>query len=94
MREVGIHLEDEVILVLDSPFETSDIRGSKTLFSGTFNEEEFPLESRLDESFNDVGSAVGRAVVDDQNMELQRQLHDHFDDVFDVFFLVVSRNDN
>ena len=46
------------------------------------------------EAFDDVGRAVGRAVVDDQYVEGLLQAEDDAEDVFDVLFFVVRRDDD
>ena len=90
MAEVGIHLENIIILMLDAPFEATDIGRAQSLFTRSFDKEE-PFGEFLLQGLNDCSRPIGRAVVDDQDMELLFQSEDSTNDVFNVFFLVISR---
>ena len=94
MAKVRVHLEDIIGLVLDSPLETADIRCTESEFTGALHDEQAVLELTCHQFFDDISCAVGRAVVDDEYVELQRQFHDSRDDGFDVFLLVVSRDND
>ena len=91
MAEVRVHLKDIVRLMLDSPLETAYIRRAQPLFAGALYEmqtvftEFAPLHI-----LNDTGRAVRRAVVDDEYLKINRQLHHSRDDSLDIFLLVVS----
>ena len=59
MAEVGIHLENIVIALLESPFEASNIRRAKSQLARTFDEEQTVLELFSHQAFHDGGCAVG-----------------------------------
>ena len=88
VREVGIHFEDVVVLMLNSPFESAYICSAETLFAGTLYEEEFVFELFLLQTLNYVSCAVRRAVVDDEHVELNRQFLYGANNRFDILLLV------
>ena len=93
VAEVGVHLKNEVVAVLDGPLKTADVGRAEALLAAAFDQMQPPGELAL-EAFDDVGRAVGRAVVDDQYVEGLLQAEDDAEDVFDVLFFVVRRDDD
>ena len=93
MAEVGVHLEDILIVVLQCPLEALDIRSAESELAGTLNDEETSGKLIRHQSLYDCSRAVGRAVVDDEDMKLLVELVDSPNDFLDVFLLVISRND-
>ena len=94
VAKVGVHLEDIVRLMLDSPLKTSDIGSTQALFAFPLDEVDAAFVLALHHLLDDVGSAVGRTVVNDQYLKQNRQFHHSCDDGLDVLFLVVSRNND
>ena len=78
--------------MLQSPFEALDVCRSKSQFARTLQDEKSVLEFRVDESVNDFGSSVRRAVVNYEDMKTLLQTIDGADYFLYVFLLVVSRN--
>ena len=93
MAEVGIHLEYIVVLLLDGPLETKYIGGAQAQLSLALDEVDAPLQPLGHQVFHDLCRAVGRAVVDDQHVELVGQGSDCQQDVLDVLSLVVRGDD-
>lgn len=91
--EVGIHLEAVFVTALKHPAESGDVGCAETLFPGTLNEVERGGELAL-KAADDGGSAVGRAVVDDEDVELLWQGEYCADYLLDVLLLVVCRYDD
>ena len=91
--EVGIHLEDILIVALQGPLEAGDVSRAKTQLACPLYHEQAVTKLRH-ERFHDVGGAVGAVVVDNQNIERHRQVKDIADNLLDVLFLLVSRDDD
>ena len=94
MAEVGIHLKDVVVAVLQRPLETCNISCAKAELAATLNDEQTVLKLVCHQPFNDVGGAIGRSVIDNQNVECFFQTHHGADNLFDVFLLVIGRNNH
>ena len=58
MAEVGVHLKNEVVAVLDGPLKTADVGRAESLLAAAFDQMQPPGELAL-EAFDDVGRAVG-----------------------------------
>ena len=56
--EIGIHLEDVVIPVVQGPAETGQVRGSQPLLPAAFEQVQ-PLRELGLEALDDAGRAVG-----------------------------------
>ena len=93
VAEVGIHLEDVVILMLDGPLESGDVGGAEAELSLAFHHEEAVGEFLL-HAAHDVGSAVGRVVLDDEYVEILFKTEYRTDNVLDIFLFVISRYDD
>ena len=93
VAEVGIHLEDIVVAVLQPPSETADIGCTESEFTLPLDKEETVSELALHQVLDDSGRSVGRAVVNDEDMERHRQRKDGARDGFDVLFFVVGGDD-
>ena len=79
--------------MLDGPLKTADVGRAEALFAAALHEVQPAREFAL-QALDDVGRAVGRAVVDDEDVERLLQAEHGADDVFDVLFLVVRRDDD
>ena len=77
----------------DGPFEPGDVGGAETEFSFPLNQKQAIVEFFL-QFLNDAGSAVGRIVVDDENVEILFEVKHISDNIFDIFLFVVCRNKN
>ena len=93
MAEVGIHFEHIIVLMFDGPLETGDIGGSEPEFPLAFHHEEAVGELPLHPA-DDVGSAVGRVILDDEDVEKLFQSEYRPDDVLDVLLFVIGRYDD
>ena len=94
MRKVGIHLEDVAVVLLQCPFESSDVGSSQTQFSTALYEVQFSREISAHQSFHDARRAVGRAIINHEDMESLFEREHGTNDFLDILFLVVGRNDN
>ena len=90
MAEVGVHLEDIVVAVLQSPFETGDVCCSKSLFASALDDEEPSGELLCHETLNNIASAVRASVVDNEYVECLFQSEHRTDYLLDVLLLIVS----
>ena len=63
VAEVGVHLEDILVIVLYRPFKACDISRSETKFSAAFDDEQAVAELIFHKFMNLLCRAVGRAVV-------------------------------
>ena len=93
VREIGIHLEDVVIAVVQGPFESGQIGRAQSLFPAPFKQVQPLRELRL-KPFDDDGRPVGGTVVDDEDLEISGEGEHLPGDGFDVLLLVVSRDDD
>ena len=93
VREIGIHLEDVVIAVVQGPFEAGQVGRAQPLLPTPFKQVQPLREFRL-QPFHDAGRPVGRAVVDDEDLEIPGQGKHLPRNGFDVLLLVVSRDDD
>src|SRR5580692_7504642 len=93
MREVRIHFENKVVVISDRPFETMDISRAKSQFPMTLLQEKLAGISHL-KLLDNAGCAIGRAVINHQNMIPLPQLKDGFYDIGDIFPFVKSRYDD
>ena len=57
MGEVGVHLEDEAVAALKSPFEPEDVGGAKSQLSFSLSNVETPFELVL-QALHNTGSAI------------------------------------
>ena len=90
--EIGIHLEDEVVALTQSPLESSNVCGAEAHLV-------WPLEDIhprlvLHDTIDDLASAVRRTIIDDENLEAIILLEDGTNEARDVLALVVRRNND
>ena len=95
MAEIGVHLKHIIVALGQSPLEPGDIRRAQSKFSLALHEVEPIGKLRSLQVFHDLRRAVGRAVVDNQNVKPVGQLHHGADNRLHVFLLVIGGdNDN
>ena len=94
MAEVGIHLEDVSIIALQRPLESGNIGSAQTQFTAPFQQEQPVAELPVHQSLHNLCRAVGRTVVNDQDMKLLFQSEHGPDNLLDVLLLVVGGDDN
>jgi hypothetical protein len=92
VREVGVHLEDEVILPLESPPETGDVRRPKAELLGA--PKNVNARVRRDNPVDDLPCSVGRPVVYNEDLEARILGQHRLGQASDVFSLVVRRDDD
>ena len=80
--------------MFESPLETRDIGGAKSEFALAFEDEEPVGKLLVYEAVNYLCSAVGTAVVDDEDMEALVEGEHGSDDFLNVLLLVVRGYDN
>ena len=93
MAEVGIHLEDVVVLLRYSPLEACNVGSAQAEFPAAFDEVQPVGELVLLKSFYDVGGTVWRTVVDDEDVKAILQAEDGTDYLLNVLLFVVRRDD-
>ena len=93
VAEVAVHLEDILVVTLQRPLEACDVGGTQSLLPRALEEVDLLGIFTLLVS-DDRGSPVGRAVVDDQQMEGLRESHDGIDHLSDILTLIVGRDDD
>ena len=94
MREVGVHLDDVVIAMLQRPFEPGNVGGAEAQLASALHQMH-TLGVLANEFAHDGGSAVGRTVVNHKHVELVLGDFEHsLGDGTDVFLLVISGYDN
>ena len=91
--EVGIHLEDEVITLLQRPFEAHDIGCAQAQLTRTLQDMETVGKLIGLQLLNDVCSSVRTTVIDNKDVEFLLQAKNGTDDFLYIFLLVVCRND-
>ena len=93
MAEVGIHLEDEVIALLQRPFETHDIGCTQTEFTRTLQDMQTTGKLISHQALNNGSSTIRTSVIDNEDIKLLFETEDSTDDFLDVFLLIICRND-
>ena len=94
VTEVGIHLEDVVVVALQCPLEPGDISRSQTEFATPFDDKKTVAELSSHQSTNYRSCSVGRAIVNDKDMETLVQGEYRTDYFLDILLLIVGWNDN
>ena len=93
MAEVGVHFEYVFVAVLQSPFETGNVCCAKAEFASALHQVQFVFELVGHQALYNVCGAIGRPVVNDQNMKAMFGQTDYGAyDILNVFFFVVGRN--
>ena len=93
MGKIRIHFEDERIVIADSPLETMDIRRAKPQFPLPLFQEKLPRILQL-QLPDDTGRAIGRTVIDYQDMIPLSQLKNGFQDIGNILPFVIRRYDD
>ena len=91
MREVSVHLEDEVVLSLERPAETGYVGGPQSQLLRSMDYVDLGVVRR--DRVDDRTGPVGRPIVDDQNLDARILSEHRGDQPRDVEALVVRRND-
>ena len=95
VAEVGVHLEDVFVVVLQGPAEAGDVGRAQSLLACALQHEEAAGEVlALQQAFHDVRRAVRRVVFHHQDVETVLQSEDGADDVLYVFPFIVGRDDD
>lgn len=94
VTEVGVHLEDIVILTLHRPLESSDVSRAQSQFTRTLDDEQSVGELGLHQPMHDGCGAVWTAVINNQDVKKLVQCEDGTDNLLDVFLLIVRWNDD
>ena len=89
VREVGIHLEDVVVTILQSPLEAGDIGGAQAQLARTLDYEETVVKLGIDKPMHNLGCTVRTAVVDYEYVEALLKSQHRTDYLLYIFLLVV-----
>ena len=93
VREVGVHLDDVLIVAPEGPFEAVDIGCAEPHLAAAALQID-PAWVLLHLAAHGVGCAVGRTVVDYEQVEAVGKRHYGVDHSLDVLYLVVGGYDN
>ena len=93
VREVGVHLEDVVIAVIERPLESCDVGGAEAQLAAALHDEEAVGKLRVDEMMHYLGCSVGASVVDDEDVEALLEGEDGAYNLLDVFLFVICGDD-
>ena len=92
MGKIGVHLKDEFELPFQGPVKPCNVRPAQPLlFSPVQDVCAFILRA---DPVGDLPCSVGRTVIDDQDFTPGRRLENRRGNGFDIFPLVVGRNDD
>ena len=69
VAEVGIHLEDEVVAMLQGPLEALDVGGAEAQFALALQNVKAAGKLTGDEVLDNGSRAIRTSVVDDQDVE-------------------------
>ena len=94
VAEVGVHLEDVFVVVLQRPAEACDVGCAQAQLAATLHHEQAVGELFSLQAADNLGRTVGRPVFDDQDVEPMLQGKDGPQDVLDILPLVVGRDDD
>ena len=94
MAEVGVHLENVFVVALKRPFESFDVCRSQTQLSATLEQMKSAVELLAHQFLHLRCRSVGRAVVDDEYVEFLFQSEHCSDNLLNVLYLVVCRDDD
>src|SRR5829696_5152469 len=89
---VGVHLDEDVVVVVDSPLEAGQVRCAKTLLSQTVHDVDLVI-GRC-QGVSQLAGPIRRVVVSDQDVGVRNRLAGTGDDPVDVLRLVVGRDDD
>ena len=79
--------------MLVAPAHTVEIGGAQAKLALAFLDKE-PVGELLHQPLDDVGSAVGRVVLDNKHVELLLERENFADNLFYILFFVVCRCNN
>ena len=90
MTEVGIHLEDEVIALLQRPFEAHDISSAQAQLTRTLQDMETVGKLIGLQLLNDVCCSVRTTVIDNKDVEFLLQAKNGTDDSFSLYVGMIT----
>ena len=94
VAKVGIHLQDVVVVVLESPLEAGNVGCPQSLFTAAAEQED-PTRLLLRNLGNLGTGAVGRSIVHDEDVEGGiAQLQYRSRDGADILYLIIGRYDD
>ena len=94
VTEVGIHLENVLIVVRQGPLESFDVGGTQSEFACTFVDKQTGSKLIRHQHLHDACCTVGRSVVDDEDMETLVEGEYRTNDLLDILLLVIGRYDD
>ena len=94
VTEISIHLEDVLVVSLQSPLKACDIGRAQSQLALALNDENPVAELSSHHPPDDGGCAVGGPVVDDKDMETLVQGEYRTDNLFDILLFVIRWDDN
>lgn len=92
MAEIAVHFEDMVVAPVEGPLESGNIGRTETELAGAVNHMD-ALRKERPARPHDIGRAVRRIVIDDEQVGSERERHHGVNHRRDVLLFVISRND-
>ena len=89
MGKIGVHFKQVVITALQAPLKTGDVGRAQAELAGPFDQEK-PAGVTLFLLLNQFGSAVGRAIIHNENVKGLAQGKYGVNDPNDISLFVVS----
>ena len=93
VAEVGVHLKHILIVALQSPTESGDIRRAQAQLAAALHQKQPAGKLLRHQTFHNAGSAVWRTVVDDEYVKRLLQAKHRPDDLLDVLLFIISGYD-
>ena len=93
VAEVGVHLEDVAIVALQRPFKSCYIGRAQSLFPASLDDKQPVGKLGVHQPVHNLRRAVGRSVVNHEYVETLLEGEHRTNNLLDVLFLVVGRND-
>ncbi len=90
--EIGVHLEGQVVAVIDRPMEPGNVRGPEAQLAGPMDDVDPRVRGR--QLVGERAGPVRGAVVDDEHLEPRVLRQDLRDDGGQIVALVVGRDDD
>ena len=92
MGAVGIHLDEDVVAVVQTPVEPGKVSGTEAFLALAMHDENVIVCRR--QTVRDLTGAVRRIVIGDENIDLRISAAGARDNSLDILRLVVGRNDD
>lgn len=90
--EVAVHFEDELVIAFEGPLEAGAVGAAEAVFFGAM--EDVNAGVLFGDGVGNLARAIGRIVIDDEQLDVIGVAHDALDDGGKVILLVVGRDND